>query len=138
MVQILLSKDSQEHPPKVSAPATVRKAWARSHHFSIVHGLLYLNLRKQDPERHKDEPRRLYIPTPLKNTILPEAPDAAVGGHFRAAKTYMVVRQRFFWPGMLARDLARRLTAPIGLACPHRPRLPPSASPAPMATRRAQ
>jgi hypothetical protein len=23
-----------------------------------------------------------------------------VGGHFGAAKTYMVVRQRFFWPGM--------------------------------------
>jgi hypothetical protein len=57
----------------------------------------------------------------------------------------------------LTRDLARWLTAPIGLACPHQPRLlppaslapiglacphqprlPPSASPAPMATRRAR
>jgi hypothetical protein len=28
-------------------------------------------------------------------------------------------------------DLARRLTAPIGLACPHQPPLPPPVSPAP-------
>jgi hypothetical protein len=33
--------------------------------------------------------------------------------------------------GVLTRDLARRLTAPIGLACPHQPRLPPPVSPAP-------
>jgi len=33
--------------------------------------------------------------------------------------------------GVLTRDLARRLTAPNGLACPHQSRLPPSASPAP-------
>ena len=64
---------------------------------------------------------------------------------------------------LLTRDLARRLTAPIGLACPHQPSLPPpvtaaptslacpiglaclcrprlplSASPAPMATRTAR
>ena len=34
--------------------------------------------------------------------------------------------------GVLTRDLARRLTAPIGLACPHRSRLPPPASLAPI------
>jgi len=33
---------------------------------------------------------------------------------------------------LLTRDLARRLTAPIGLACPHRSRLPPPASLAPI------
>jgi hypothetical protein len=33
--------------------------------------------------------------------------------------------------GVLARDLAWWLTAPIGLACPHQPRLPPPALPAP-------
>jgi len=33
--------------------------------------------------------------------------------------------------GVLTRDLAQRLTAPIGLACPHQPRLPPPVSPAP-------
>jgi len=32
---------------------------------------------------------------------------------------------------LLTMDLARRLTAPIGLACPHQPRLPPPVSPAP-------
>jgi len=32
---------------------------------------------------------------------------------------------------VLTKDLARRLTAPIGLACPHQPRLPPPVSPAP-------
>jgi hypothetical protein len=32
----------------------------------------------------------------------------------------------------LTRDLARWLTAPIGLACPHQPRLPPPASLAPI------
>ena len=37
---------------------------------------------------------------------------------------------------LLTRGLARWLTAPIGLACPHQPRLPPSASLAPMARRR--
>jgi hypothetical protein len=100
MVQILLSKDSQEHLPNASAPATVRKAWAGSHHFSLLDGLLYLDLQKQDPEREKDEPRRLYIPTPLRNRILQKAHEAAVGGHLGAAKTYMAVRQRFFWPGM--------------------------------------
>jgi hypothetical protein len=77
VVQILVSKDSQVHLPKASAPATVRKAWARSHRFSLDDGLLYLDLQKQDPERHKDEPRRLYIPTPLRNRILREAHDAA-------------------------------------------------------------
>jgi hypothetical protein len=46
--------------------------------------------------------------------------------------------------GVLTRDLARWLTAPIGLACPHQPRLPPTASLAtiglacPMARRRAR
>src|SRR5882757_4943689 len=39
---------------------------------------------------------------------------------------------------LLTMDLARRLTAPIGLACPCRPRLPLSASPAPMARRTAR
>jgi len=34
--------------------------------------------------------------------------------------------------GVLTKDLARRLTAPIGLACPHQPRLPPPASLAPI------
>jgi len=33
--------------------------------------------------------------------------------------------------GVLTKDLAWRLTAPIGLACPHQPRLPPPVSPAP-------
>jgi hypothetical protein len=32
---------------------------------------------------------------------------------------------------LLTMDLAQRLTAPIGLACPHQPRLPPPVSPAP-------
>jgi len=36
--------------------------------------------------------------------------------------------------GVLTRDLARQLTAPIGLACPHQPRLPPPVSPAPPAS----
>ena len=47
------------------------------------------------------------------------------------------------WPGSLpcvwcwrARAWGRWLTAPIGLACPHQPRLPPWASPAPMLRRR--
>jgi hypothetical protein len=44
MVQILLSNDNEEHLPKASAPATVRKTWARSYHFSLVDGLLYLDL----------------------------------------------------------------------------------------------
>jgi hypothetical protein len=34
--------------------------------------------------------------------------------------------------GVLNRDWARRLTAPIGLACPHQPRLPPAVSLAPI------
>ena len=38
---------------------------------------------------------------------------------------------------LLARDLARWLAAPIRLACPHQPRLPPPASPAPMLRSRA-
>jgi hypothetical protein len=33
--------------------------------------------------------------------------------------------------GVLTKDLARWLTAPIGLACPHQPHLPPPVSPAP-------
>jgi hypothetical protein len=33
--------------------------------------------------------------------------------------------------GVLTIDLARRLTAPIGFACPHQPHLPPPVSPAP-------
>ena len=47
------------------------------------------------------------------------------------------------WPGSFpcvwcwrARAWGRWLTAPIGLACPHQPRLPPWASPAPMLRRR--
>jgi hypothetical protein len=70
VVQILVSKDSQVLPPKASAPATVRKAWALSHRFSLDYGLLSLDLQKQDPERHKDEPCRLNIPTPLRSRIL--------------------------------------------------------------------
>jgi len=54
MIQILVSKDSQEDPPKGSAPATVRKACACSHHLSLDHGLLYLDLQKHDAEWHKD------------------------------------------------------------------------------------
>ena len=43
--------------------------------------------------------------------------------HHLCIKHFMIV---------LTRDLARQLTAPIGLACPHQPRLPPSASLAPV------
>jgi hypothetical protein len=50
IVQILASKNGQEHPPKTSAPASMQKAWARSHRFSLDDGLLYLDLHKQDPE----------------------------------------------------------------------------------------
>jgi len=100
MEQILVSKDSQEHLPKASSPATVQMAWARCHRVSIVDGMLYLDHRKQDPDRHIDEPHRLHILTPLRSRIPQEARDVAVGGILGAAKTYMVVRQRIFWPGM--------------------------------------
>jgi hypothetical protein len=102
IVQILASKDGQEHPPKTSASASVRMALARSHRISLDDGLLYLDLHKQDPERHKDEPRQLYIPTPLRNRILREAHDTAVPGQFGAAKIYDGETTVF-----LARDVER-------------------------------
>jgi hypothetical protein len=44
VVKILKSKDGQEHLPKASALAAVRKAWVPSHLFSLDDGLLYLDL----------------------------------------------------------------------------------------------
>lgn len=73
---------------------------ASRHHFSLVDGLLYVDLQKEDPARHQVEPRRLYIPTPVRNRTLCEAHNSVVGGNFGAARTYMAVRQCFFWPGM--------------------------------------
>jgi hypothetical protein len=61
-VTTLESGDGYKHPPTASASAVLRKAWACSHRFALTpDGLLCLDLHKQDPKRHKDEHRRLYI-----------------------------------------------------------------------------
>jgi len=98
--QPILPKEGQQHAPKVSTPAILWMAWARSHCCSLAVGLFHLDLQKQDPARHKDELPQLYILTPLRFRSLKVAHNAAVGGHFEAAKTCMAMRQHFFWPGM--------------------------------------
>jgi len=98
IVQILVSKESQEHQPKASALATVRKAWACCHRVSLDDGLLHLDHQKQDPEKHKVEPHQLYIPTPLRNTIFRAGHDAAVGGHIGAPETTLLLAG--MWKGV--------------------------------------
>jgi len=78
----------------------VQKTWVCSCCFSQDNGLLYQDHLKQDPDRHNDKPHQLYIAITLIHRILQEAHDAAVGGHFGAAKTYMAMRLHFFWPEM--------------------------------------
>jgi len=101
VVQILVFRDCTEHRLKASAAAAVLMACAQPHHFSLVVHQLYLGLQKLNPERHKDELRRLYILTPVRNRILREAHHAAVGGHSGAAEKYVAVRYCFLWPGIL-------------------------------------
>jgi len=85
IVQILVSKDCQEHLPKASPAAMQWNVWAHSHHFTVDDGLLYLDHQTQHPERPKDKPHWLYIPIPIRIIIHREVHDTTLGGHIGAA-----------------------------------------------------
>jgi len=74
------------HPPNVSTPATIWKAWARNNIFSPHNGVLHSDCPNQDSAQPKDVLCWLYILIPLRNRFLWEANDAAVQGHLGAAK----------------------------------------------------
>lgn len=63
----------------------------RAQRFKIIDGNLYMSDICGE---------RLCIPTNHQKLILHEAHDAPTGGHFGTDKTYMMLRQRFFWPRM--------------------------------------
>jgi len=54
IVQIILYKDGQKHPPMASAPAILKMLWVWSHNVSSGDGLLYLDLLKQDTKQDKN------------------------------------------------------------------------------------
>jgi len=103
LVQILVSKYSQEHPLMVSALSILYKAWAHSHCFCLDVGLFNQEHQKQDPGWQRDQPHWLHILTPLRNWILWEAQNTPLEGHFRVTNTYMVIREGLIWPGMYNR-----------------------------------
>lgn len=43
---------------------------------------------------------RLYIPTPLRKTLMYEAHDSVISGHLGMDKTYEKLARRFYWPSM--------------------------------------
>ena len=64
--------------------------------YSLQDGILYY-------QTGEDETPRLYIPDDedLKNRVICENHDAVSAGHPGCYKTYLTVRDRYYWPKMM-------------------------------------
>jgi len=64
-------------------------------HFSLNNGVLYYQTRE-------DESPRLYIPDDedLRNRVICENHDSVTAGHPGFYKTYIAVREKYYWPKM--------------------------------------
>jgi len=72
-----------------------------SQHYVLDEGILYhvFNPRRQNI-RPTDIPKQLAVPELLRTDILKAYHDSALAGHQGFDRTYMLIRHKYFWPGM--------------------------------------
>ena len=69
------------------------------HDYFLEDGILY-HIYTRMGRRKRDPFIQLVVPKSLQHQILEAAHNDVLAGHLGITKTYAVVRQRFFWPGM--------------------------------------
>ena len=90
-------------PPPSTASTKERKFWVAAQRFYLEeNGLLWLrgDLEKKEEVGKADMRGRLCIPGTMRRRILHEAHDSPAGGHFGADRTYLHMKDWYFWEQM--------------------------------------